>query len=267
MSTTLSVSEKHRLYEASVQCHEGDIDFLNKEYRRIYNRAPLSLREDFGGTGLLACEWVRQSPEHTAYAIDLDPEPISYGYENHYFRLNEEEKKRMKYIEGNVLADFDFKADIVVAFNFSYFIFKKRHELLDYFKRVRAGMKNDGAFFIDLFGGTEARSPLVEETEHEDEGFSYFWDCDSYNPITNEVQYYIHFKTLNDGKMHREVFSYDWRMWTMMELREVLEDAGFSKTVTYWEGEDEDGEGDGNFYPSEKEENCESWVTYIMALP
>ncbi len=42
-------------------------------------------------------------------------------------------------------------------------------------------------------------------------------------------------------------------------------EAGFTKTVAYWEGEDGDGSGDGEFYRSEREENCESWVTYIMA--
>ena len=45
-----------------------------------------------------------------------------------------------------------------------------------------------------------------------------------------------------------------------------MEDAGFAKTITYWEGEDKFGEGDGNFYPSEEEENCESWVTYIVGI-
>ena len=56
-------------------------------------------------------------------------------------------------------------------------------------------------------------------------------------------------------------------MWSIAEIREILMDAGFSKVITYWEGEDEDGDGDGNFYMSDKEENCESWVTYIAAIP
>ena len=56
-------------------------------------------------------------------------------------------------------------------------------------------------------------------------------------------------------------------MWSVVEIREILEEAGFSKTVAYWEGTDEDGDGDGNFYQSEEEENCESWVTYVAAIP
>ena len=43
----LSLDEKYELYESSVQNHESDIDFINKEYRRIFKKLPMSLREDF----------------------------------------------------------------------------------------------------------------------------------------------------------------------------------------------------------------------------
>jgi hypothetical protein len=260
----LTFEEKHKLYESSVQNHENDINLINENFFSYFNKYPLSLREDFGGTGLLACGWVAQSDEHQAWAIDLDPEPIAYGKETHYKKLPENAKSRIKYIEGNVLDNFSFKTDVAVAFNFSYFIFKKRKDLLSYFKKVRESLKDDGAFFIDLFGGTEAYTPMVEETEHED--FSYFWDCDMFNPITHECLYHIHFKTHHDNKMHRNVFTYDWRMWGIPELREILEEAGFTKTIAFWEGDDEEGSGDGTFLATEVAENCESWVTYIMAI-
>ena len=260
----LSVTNKYRFYENAVQAHENDIEFVNDEYKKIYRRRPKTLREDFGGTAALACDWVKQSKNHNAWAIDLDPEPIKYGINNHYAKLSDTEKKRMKYVEGNVLDNYSFKTDIVVAFNFSYFIFKKRNELLSYFKKVKKGLNKDGAFFIDLFGGTDSYEPIEEETEHDN--FSYYWDCESFNPITHESLYYIHFKT-PDGIKHKKVFTYDWRMWTLMELREILDDAGFSKTLAYWEGDDDDGSGDGNFYTTEEAENCESWVTYLVALP
>ena len=57
----------------------------------------------------------------------------------------------MNYVEGNVLDDYPFKADVTVAFNFSYFIFKTRKQLVEYFKKVREGLKDDGVFFLDLF--------------------------------------------------------------------------------------------------------------------
>ncbi|WP_127715010.1 class I SAM-dependent methyltransferase [Halobacteriovorax sp. HLS] len=258
----LSLENKYKLYEASVQNHECDIDFINKEYRRIFGKLPMSLREDFGGTAAMACDWVKQSDNHIAWGVDLDSEPISYGIDNHYSKLNDAQKERMKYIEGNVLDNRDFKSDIVVAFNFSYFIFKERKTLLEYFKKVREGLNDEGAFFVDLFGGTDACQELVEESDHD--SHTYFWDCESFNPITSEVLYYIHFE--QDGHKYERVFTYDWRMWGLKELQDIMIDAGFSKVVTYWEGEDGDGGGDGNFYPSDKEENCESWVTYLCAI-
>jgi hypothetical protein len=56
-------------------------------------------------------------------------------------------------------------------------------------------------------------------------------------------------------------------MWVMSELRDILVEAGFSNTVSYWEGDDEDdGGGDGEFFATEEAENCEAWVTYIGAV-
>lgn len=263
-SSSIDIELKYHLYENSVQCHESDIEFINEEFKKLRNRKALTLREDFGGTGALACDWAAQSSQHQAWAVDLDPEPISYGKSNHYQRISADAQKRMEYIEGNVLDKYDFKTDVQVAFNFSYFIFKKRSELLSYFKSVREHLNKDGVFFVDIFGGTESCQELMEETEHDDH--TYMWDCDSYNPLNGEVQYYIHFKTHSDDKLYERVFSYDWRMWSIREIVELMEEAGFSKVITYWEGVDDDGDGDGIFYQSKIEENCESWVTYIAGL-
>lgn len=261
----LPAEKKYQLYEKTVQNVDADIDFLKKEYKRLTGEKPRLLREDFGGTGALACKWVKKHPKNKAWAVDLDPEPISYGLKHHYSRLSSEEKERMHYLEANVLDRFDLKTDVIVAFNFSYFIFKKRADLVSYFKNVRDGLKNGGAFFIDLFGGTECRQELEEETEYENH--TYFWDCDKYNAITDEVTYYIHFLDHKTNEKFERVFSYDWRMWSMAELQDILRDAGFNTIHTYWEGDDEDDEGgNGEFYPSREEDNCESWVTYIVAI-
>jgi SAM-dependent methyltransferase len=255
---------KHKYYEKAVQNPSHEVEFLAKEYKRLKKKDAHVFREDFGGTGYLSCTWVAREPKNTAFAVDLDPDPINYGKERHFARLTEEQQKRMKYVEDNVLNVTAPKADILCAFNFSYQIFKKRKELLEYFKVVRKSLKPDGVFFLDIFGGPESQTLMVEETEHKN--FSYFWDCKEFNPITNECLFAIHFKD-KGGKKRKDVFVYDWRLWGLPELRDILEDAGFSKTIAYWEGDDEDGGGDGEFYPSEKEENCQSWVTYIAALP
>jgi ubiquinone/menaquinone biosynthesis C-methylase UbiE len=267
MSTKMPVNLKYHLYEESVQCHESDIDFLNQEFKKEFGKPPLVLREDFGGSGAMAVDWVRQSTKHYAYAIDLDSEPMEYGKQFHLSKIAPEHQQRMEYIQGNVLDSYNFKSDVIVAFNFSYFIFKKRKDLLEYFKKVRRELNEQGAFFIDLFGGENSQEVLVEETEHDNH--TYYWDCESFDPINNHCHYKIHFKTHEDGKKYENVFSYDWRLWSLPELKDILEDAGFSKVVTYWEEDDEEEEGEGNgvFYRTESEENCESWITYIMAIP
>lgn len=263
--SVLTVEEKYRLYEASVQNPESDIAFINKEYNRIHGRKPLTLREDFCGTGMMACAWTKQSEKHFSWGIDLDPEPLAYGEKYHFDLLTLEEQKRATFIRGNVLNNYKFKTDVVVAFNFSYFLFKERNLLLKYFKQVRKHLKKNGAFFIDLFGGTEARMPLEEKVKHKHH--TYFWDCESYNPLTAECRYRIHFQTHDDGQKHLNVFTYDWRMWDPQELRDILADAGFKKSYIYWEGVDKHGHGDGKFVATNVAENCESWVTYICAIP
>ncbi len=263
-SKRIDTELKYRLYEGSVQNFEVDVDFINQEYKRFYGRAPLTLREDFGGTGALACFWATQSDKHESWAIDLDPEPMNYGMRHHHSELETAAQKRVHYVEGNVLAEHGFKSDVTVAFNFSYFIFKSRQKLVEYFRGVHQSLDNRGAFFVDIFGGTECAQELVEETEHDDH--TYYWDCDKFNPLTNEVLYHIHFKTHDDGVKYEKVFTYDWRHWTPREVVEAMEEAGFSSVKTYWEGDDGDGGGDGEFYESSEEENCESWVTYIVGL-
>jgi len=263
-SSDLPVDLKYDLYEKSVQNPENDMLFLNQEFERLRKRRALTLREDFGGTGMLACVWGSQSADHHAWAVDLDQEPIDLGKKRHWSKLHDLEKERVTYLHGNVLENRDFKSDIVVAFNFSYFIFKDRPLMLSYFKKVLEGLEKDGMFAVDIFGGTECHQELEEETEHE--GHSYFWDCDSYNALNNHCTYYIHFQTHHDKKKYLKAFHYDWRHWSMAEIVDLMQEAGFSKVLTYWEGTDEDGEGDGIFYESKTEENCESWVTYIVGL-
>ena len=258
----LPLKLKYQLYENSVQNCSDDIEFITEKFESFRGHPPLSLEEDFSGTSALSCLWAGQSSSHSAIAIDLDSEPLEYGKKYHYAPLNEKQKKRITFLQKNVLDQHDHKVDVVTAFNFSYFIIKKRAELLHYFKRVLSNLSEDGIFFVDLFGGSECRQPIEEETEHEKH--SYYWDCDFYNPLRNEVKYYIHFKTNN--KKYSKVFAYDWRMWTPMEIVELMEEAGFSQVLTWWEGTDEDGEGDGIFEVSSREEQCESWIAYIGGL-
>ncbi len=53
---TAKTSDRHELYELSVQNVEGEIDFVEKVWEELRDRAPVRIREDFCGTFAAACE-------------------------------------------------------------------------------------------------------------------------------------------------------------------------------------------------------------------
>ena len=75
---------------------------------------------------------------------------------------------------------------------------------------------------------------------------------------------HIHFK-FPDGSRIKKAFTYEWRLWTAPEIRELLLEAGFRNPTVYWEGEDEDGEGNGEFSPEARGEADLAWIAYIVA--
>ncbi|MBP9674498.1 MAG: class I SAM-dependent methyltransferase [Bacteriovoracaceae bacterium] len=261
----LSLELKYSMYEKAVQCPSADIDFVNREFQKMYKKKPLVFREDFAGTGFTACQWVKQGARHKAYAIDLDPAPIIYGKKRHYAKLTDQEKKRVSYVQANVLKAEKFRSDVVVAFNFSYMIFQQREQMLKYFTAVRKSLNPKGFFFLDILGGPE--SQIVIEDRRDYSSFVYYWDCIKFNPINNEGHYAIHFRTKKPNKKYYNVFTYCWRLWTIPELRDLLQEAGFSKTFVWWEGETRKGDGNGVYTLSEKEDNCDAWIAYLGAVP
>lgn len=263
MTQTPKPFDKYEYYEKSVQNPSNEVEFFNDKYFEIKNKKPKTLREDFSGTGAISCEWAKQSPEHHAWAIDLDPEPVEYGKKHHLAKLDKAAQKRVSYILDNVLNVETPKVDVCFAFNFSYFIFKERSELLKYFKAAREALNDDGVFFIDLFGGPDSQTEMTDIIKHD--GFKYYWECQKFNPINNHCRFAIHIKRKGEKK-RKDIFVYEWRMWVMSELRDIMSEAGFKQTIGYWEGEDDEGGGDGEFFATEEAENCDAWVTYIAAV-
>ncbi len=259
--------DKYWHYLKSVQSPDIDVKFFRKTYKKIFDADPVLLREDFCGTYKLCCEWVKLREEHKALGFDLDPEPLAYGRETYYPKLNQEEQSRLHAMKQNVLtAKLKDPCDITVAVNFSYFIFKEREELKKYFQNVYENLGEKGLFLLDIFGGSDVFELPEEETEFEDEKFSYYWDQEDYNPIHNHGVFHIHFKRKGEKK-RKSVFTYDWRVWSIAEVRDILKEVGFSDTRCYWEGTDKDGDGNGVFKPCEKgEPHCESFVAYVAGI-
>jgi SAM-dependent methyltransferase len=263
LKSTLTLEQKYDFYERAVQSPESEVVFMQDEFKRIYGHPAYTLREDFCGTGAISCSWVQQNKKCEAFGVDLDPEPIEMGKVRHYSKLNKNEKSRMQYLQQNVLNAKTPKVDIVCAFNFSYFIFRNRKDLLQYFKAARKALGKQGIFYIDLFGGPESQK-LVTDTKKVGK-VTYYWECQHFNPVTHECTFAIHFKDPK-GKKHENVFTYHWRFWTMPELRDLLLEAGFSQAVAFWEGDDDDGGGNGEFTAALDAENTDAWVSYIAGL-
>ncbi len=252
----------HDLYEQAVQNVEHEVEFTQATFERTRGRKAHRLREDFCGTASASCRWVRQGKQFHAIGVDIDPSVLDWGLRNRVNQLPRTARERVQLLESDVMTATTPPVDIVVAFNFSYFIFNTREKLRDYFARVRAALVDDGLFFIDLFGGSEAHDEVKEKTKHK--AFTYIWDQAEFHPVTHYIRCHIHFK-FRDGSKIKKAFSYEWRLWSAPELRELLLEAGFRSATVYWEGEDEDGEANGEFTPENKGQADLAWIAYIVA--
>lgn len=264
-ATTLAErADKHRLYELSVQDAEVELDFVDATYRALRGRSPCTLREDFCGTAGVASAWVRRHRSNHACGVDLDSKVLTWGAAHNIGRLTPGERQRLRLIEGDVLKIKTPGQDLVLAMNFSYWIFKSRARLREYFRSTYAGLAKDGVFALDCFGGYDAFRVLRERRELR--RFTYIWDQASYNPVTGDLRCHIHFR-FPDGSKLDQAFTYDWRLWTLPEVREVLLEAGFTKTLVYWQGwDDKANDGDGNFQPVEAAAADAGWIAYVVAL-
>jgi hypothetical protein len=265
---TARTADKHELYQLAVQSPEADLAFVLRHYRRERGREPLHLREDFCGTALLCATWVRGRADRTAEGFDLDPEPLRWGRARNLAPLGDA-ARRVTLHRADVRARGDRPADIRLAQNFSYSVFKRRDELLDYLRRVHRELPRDGLFALDVYGGTEATDEMEEERKVE-EGFTYVWEQACYLPGTADYTCHIHFR-FRDGSRLKRAFTYEWRLWTMPELKELLREAGFRDVRSYFEQSDDDDEGEGNGVYRRDEtgrscRDCAGWVAYILAF-
>jgi SAM-dependent methyltransferase len=255
-------AELHELYEEAVQAVDTEVEFLHETFKALRGREALSFREDFCGTASAACEWVRTTPNGFAVGVDNEPEVLEWGRENRLSRLSEVDRARIKLLEDDVRTVTTDPVDIVGAFNFSYFMFETRDELRNYFARAREALNPDGVLFLDAFGGPE--SVTVQKDKTKFDNFTYIWDQADFEPVTRHITCHIHFK-FPDGSKLKNAFTYEWRMWTLPEIRELLLEAGFASARVYWEGEDDDGEGNGEFTETATGESDAAWVSYIVA--
>ncbi|MEM8884063.1 MAG: class I SAM-dependent methyltransferase [Planctomycetota bacterium] len=260
---TSATADRFFLYENSVQEPEADVEFILQAFRERSRLVPSSIREDFCGTAITAIEWVKHDASHTAIGVDLDVPTLAVAQQRVDERLDDEQKRRLRLIEEDVRAVKVRYVDGILACNFSYFLFRTRDELRGYFKHASNGLKRGGLLILDAYGGSDSFTEMREPRECD--GFTYIWDQDSYSPVTGHVTNYIHFK-FPDGTKMKKAFVYEWRLWTLPEIQELLAEAGFQNIAVYWEGTDpKTDEGNGVWSVETTGEADKGWVAYLVA--
>lgn len=258
-------ADPHELYQRAVQEPDADIPLIQKVFRSSFSRPARSLREDFCGTALLACRWVDDHDENRAWGIDLDPEPLEWGRLHNVANLRPDQAGRVKLIQGDVLDIGHEKVDVTAAFNFSYFVFRERAQLLRYLERAHSTLNPEGVLLLDIYGGADAQRTSRESREVDDD-VDYIWDQHRFDPIHHHAVNFIHFE-FRDGSRMERAFRYDWRLWSIPELRDLLDEAGFAETEVYWEGTDrKTGEGNDVFSRRERAPDDPAWIAYIAGI-
>ena len=266
--------DPHALYEAAVQGIDYDLNFAEKLFRHLRGRPVRSLRDDFCATAALAVGFALRDPSHVAYGVDLDPEALAWASAHRLARLDPSVQARVGLIVGDVRTARVPKVDLTLAYNFSYWVMKSRADLVDYFRSARRGLKPDGLFVVNAFGGTDAMRPLVESrkipAKQAPDGwrlpaFRYVWEQESFNPIDHAFHCAIHFE-FERGRPLKRAFTYDWRFWTLPEIQEAMAAAGFRESRVYIEGWDDDTRPDPPSARRTVMPQQETWLALVAGI-
>jgi cyclopropane fatty-acyl-phospholipid synthase-like methyltransferase len=165
------------------------------------------------------------------------------------------------------------QVELITALNFSYSVFKTRDRLREYFRRARESLVPGGLFVIDAFGGKDAMDALREPRRipastafdgRRVPTFTYVWDQEQFNALDHHIRCSIHFR-FRDGSRLERAFIYDWRLWTLPELKELMLEAGFASVEFFMEGWDpKTWEADGVFRRRTYYENQAGWIGYVV---
>jgi SAM-dependent methyltransferase len=263
-----STPSKYELYQTSVQNVKKEVEFFKKQYRLIFNKIPTTFREDFCGTALLSCEWVKGNVLNSAVGIDLDQETLEWGIKNNVNNLNSG-SERIKLIKQDVLEEYDTKEkfDIICSLNYSHFLLPKRKQLLKYFSNVVKNLESKGVYIIDFYGGSHIF--VDHKYQHNKTSNFYEFSGKQMNILNNQSKCSLNYKIKKNK--YKPFFSFDFRIYSIIELREAMEEVGFNQFKLFIKEINDDEEDDyaeyeevdidGEYYPE-----SERLTGYLIAF-
>ena len=261
----MSKLTKHDLYELCVQSPSHLVPF----FRAVHGGGPRVLGEDFAGTAALSHLWVDTTEAHRAIAVDLDTEALAFRGEH----------PRVEKLTADVLVA-DHPADTLFVGNFSIGYWHTRAELITYLTHARSRLNEGGVIICDTYGGETAftlgevhRDHWIPDDPryagHEGKRVRYTWEQRAADPITARVTDILHFRIEKAGVIEQEMydaFTYEWRLWSIPELRDAMQEAGFRTSDVYAKTADAiDDEGNAYVLPIEdgEEELDDSYIVLI----
>ncbi|KAI8822080.1 uncharacterized protein EV422DRAFT_525589 [Fimicolochytrium jonesii] len=231
--------DRHTCYMASVQLPTAEVHNLINIYTELRSESkaarhhPTTLREDFCGTGVLCREWCKGNAEREAWGVDLDPDVIQYSKTITLGQEGGPECERVNLTVGNVLSDPATlaipKVDIIAALNYGVDYFQKRTDLIHYLRNSRSSLAPGGTLIVDLFGGATVCGTGGRLFERQYKDFTYYFEQKPFDLMTNLSKVHLHFR-FNDGSWHKSAFTYDFRAYSIIEMREAMLEAGFAST-------------------------------------
>jgi SAM-dependent methyltransferase len=273
------------LYQASVQDPIAQARVLQHLFRRIHRRhTPKVLREDFAGTAQDAVAWISLAPAHTALAVELDPAVVHRARARARAILRSA-NRRLTFVESRVedlRPETLPRADIVAALNFSLGYLHDRPTLVTYLSKVRQSLAPRGIFVATVFGGAESVRPRVESFRigrrparrgsPATPAFEYVWEIRSFNPVQQRGDFRIHFripgnkKAEGAGEEIADAFRYDWRLWSLPELKEALREAGFQAAEVWRHTLEQTPGGRPKVFigPVDDLQRVDPWVVYVV---
>lgn len=222
--------DRFALYELCAQSPRRDALML----RAVHGGDATVLAEDFCAAAALSRAWVAFCPRNRAIATDKDAGVLDRCRAT--ARLTKVHADLLESAPGALPRT---SADVVAVLNYSICEIHTRAALVEYLARARSRLKRGGVFVCDIYGGADAFNTGTAAADFRTpDGLAvrYTWQQRSADPLTGRVVNAMHFRVTPPGgkpRTLRDAFVYNWRLWSVPELRDAMHDAGFREVRIY----------------------------------